>query len=102
MSGPQNRPKTGQFQPGQSGNPGGRPRNPFKDLIAKETRDGAEIVEKVLIVLRTSEKQSEVLEAAAWLRDTGWNKPVQGIQSVDGDGNDVQPAIFFTPAGKKR
>lgn len=96
-NGPENRDKTGKFKPGQSGNPGGRPTNPFGELIRKKTKDGEEIVDKVLEVLRKSKKNSEILWAAEWLRDTGWHKPIQGLRQVDGEGNDVLHPIQFVP-----
>lgn len=100
MSGPENRAKTGQFKPGQSGNPGGRPKNPLSELIREKTNQGQEIVEVALKSLR-SEKKSDQQWACEFLRDTGWHKPIQGIRSVDENGDDVSPAIVFVPAGKK-
>jgi hypothetical protein len=40
------------FLPGVSGNPGGKPRDPFARLIRERTKDGLELVEFALAVLR--------------------------------------------------
>jgi hypothetical protein len=85
------------FKPGESGNPGGRPKNPLSVLIREKTKDGEEIVNKVLKVLRTSKRNGEILDAAIFLRDTGWHKPITPNATVDGDGNDVIPPIQYVP-----
>lgn len=96
MSSPENRDGTGKFKQGQSGNPGGRPKNPLAALIREKTKDGEKIVE-VAFKLLSSKKESSRQWACEFLRDTGWHKPIQGIKSVDGEGNDVLPAIQFVP-----
>jgi len=104
---PANRTKSGkgkeatQFKPGQSGNPNGRPKNPFGELIRAKTNNGEEIVDKALSVLRTSRKNAEILHAAEWLRDTGWHKPIQGVRAVDDEGNDIPMVLFVPSTGQK-
>jgi len=64
------------FRPGQSGNPGGRPRS-----LAKITRevvgdDGRAIAEFWLATMNDpAAKLSERLEASRLLADRGWGKP---------------------------
>jgi len=52
--------KAYRFKPGQSGNPSGRPRGSrdFAELIAEETRGGAELVEYALKVLRSPKSKA--------------------------------------------
>ena len=52
--------KAYRFKPGQSGNPSGRPRGSrdFAELIAEETRGGAELVEYALKVLRSPKSKT--------------------------------------------
>lgn len=95
------------FQPGKSGHPGGRKPGALKlaAMLAKETRDGREIVEFVLGVLRgkTVEEPAKVDEngkvvtpekikrwsdksrhwAADWASDRLWGKAKQVIE-LDG------------------
>lgn len=71
------------FTPGQSGNPAGRPKG-FRGvarMIAEATRDGAELVEFALEVLRlTDAKVSDRLAAHAWLSDRFLGKPLQQME----------------------
>lgn len=94
-SGPANEGRRTQFRKGQSGNPGGQPKNPFPALIRRETNDGEEIVRRVLGVLRRPRSQRMLMWAAEFLRDTGWHKPVQGLRGMDDDGNDAPIRIAY-------
>ena len=69
-----------QFKPGVSPNPGGRPKG-IAALVREQTADGAELVEFMLDVLRGKRKGPLRLrmEAAAWLADRGFGKPVQQL-----------------------
>lgn len=78
----------GKWKPGQSGNPGGQQKNPFPALIRKYTNDGELIIQRVLWVLKNGKSYGAVMQAAEFLRDTGWWKPVQGIRGADMEGND--------------
>lgn len=93
--GAENEGRATQFKPGTSGNPGGRPKNPFPALIRENTKDGHEIVATVLRVLRKSKSDKSRMWAAEWLRDTGWHKPVQGVRGMDDDGNDAPLRIVY-------
>ena len=73
---PQNRDLTGQFLPGHSGNPGGRPVS-FHNYIQERTADGSELADFVLSVFRGENGAStkERMDAATWLADRGFGKP---------------------------
>ena len=94
---------SGPYKPGQSGNPSGRPkhqRDAAKQLaryIQEETRDGREILDFLLAVLRWTPAESlkfhvehgfEAVElehkqwAAAQLLDRGFGRPTQSIDLV--------------------
>lgn len=78
------------FQPGVSGNPGGRARG-FKgvaELIMRETRDGAELVEFALATLRNvgpggpgtgNRSFDERWQAQNWLANYGIGRPLVSI-----------------------
>lgn len=71
-----------QFQPGQSGNPGGRPKqDPRIKIMAREKTEEAFAV--ILECLGDSDKKI-ALKAAEILLDRGWGKPTQEISGPDG------------------
>ena len=66
--------------PGVSGNPGGRPKG-LAELVRAETRDGAEVVEFMLRILRGKRQPMRLrMEAAAWLADRGFGKALQQME----------------------
>lgn len=80
------------FRPGQSGNPGGRPKG-LAALIRQQTGDGAELVGFALKVLRSSRQDPRLrLQACEWLADRGFGKAVQSHEVTGADGE----AITFT------
>ena len=77
-----------QFQPGHSGNPLGRTKGSLSvaQRIARLTHDGGDIVALYVDVMRGRKLVHKGngklrLEAAAWLADRLWGKPVQAILS---------------------
>ena len=66
------------FRPGQSGNPGGRPKaeRSVRDLAQQYT---AEAVEALVDVVRTG-KPAERVQAATALLDRGWGRPSASIE----------------------
>jgi len=93
----------GKWKKGQSGNPGGRPRG-FKGLakyIQNHTKDGQELVDFMMKILRGQIIETDLLDAdtglpvvhapklqdrigaAGWLADRGFGKPVQSVELAD-------------------
>src|SRR3954468_23426546 len=66
------------FRPGQSGNPGGRPKaeRNVRDLAQQYT---AETVEALVDVVRTG-KPADRVQAATALLDRGWGRPSTAIE----------------------
>lgn len=82
------------FIKGKSGNPGGRPKaaQELAKLIRAETRDGAELVEFAVKVLRdpTATERNRAW-AADWLSDRGFGKPQQEVAISGGLSVDASP-----------
>ena len=64
--------------PGQSGNPGGRPKGyvEVRELAREHT---AEAIEKLVAVMRKGESEQAHILAATSLLDRGWGRPTQAI-----------------------
>jgi len=85
------------FRPGQSGNPGGRPRG-LAGRIREATREGADLVTFAMRVLNGETRgvtMRDRLEALYWLADRGWGKPVQSVE-LSGTQELVPPAIALS------
>lgn len=67
------------WKKGQSGNPSGRPKDPFRELIREKTNGGKALVEKALSLLK-SEDEDIQLKAVHYLSDRGWGKASQPVE----------------------
>jgi hypothetical protein len=65
------------WKPGQSGNPGGRPRTPH-DLPALCREHTAEAVQRLVAIMRADD-DGRALAAIQQLLDRGWGRPITPI-----------------------
>ena len=72
------------FQPGQSGNPGGRPKEDIEVKALARTA-GPEAVEKLVELMRGDDRRT-ALAAAQALLDRGFGKPSQAVEMSGPDG----------------
>ena len=73
------KPNSGQFKPGQSGNPGGRPRMP--DELKEAMRGLAETAVKVLKEAMEGDDPRARIMAANAVLDRGYGKPAQTVNA---------------------
>jgi hypothetical protein len=103
MTEPENRSKSGRkvprtaFKPGQSGNPGGRPKLPedirhVRELARQYTADA---VQTLIGVMERSSSDSARVAAANALLDRGWGKAAQPVTGEEGEGP-IQHAVKVT------
>ena len=83
------------FQPGQSGNPSGRPKASARARDA--AREHTETAIGVLVSIMTSEDAATAarVAAASAILDRGYGKPTQPIDG-DGEGGPVNASIAVT------
>jgi hypothetical protein len=81
--------------PGVSGNPGGRPKG-LAELVKAETRDGAELIDFYLRVLRGKRQPMRYrLEAAARLADRGFGKALQQMELTGPEGGPMEVVFRY-------
>jgi hypothetical protein len=66
------------FKPGQSGNPGGRPKG-FAEVRELARHHTVAAIEKLVAIMTTGQSEQAQLLAANSLLDRGWGKPTQAI-----------------------
>jgi hypothetical protein len=66
------------FKPGQSGNPGGRPKG-FAEVRELAREHTVAAIEKLVAIMTTGQSEQAQLLAANSLLDRGWGKPTQPI-----------------------
>ena len=77
----------GRFAKGVTGNPGGRPRG-LALRIRERTNDGQDLVDFVLRVFNGENIDGHTpntamrMDAATWLSDRGFGRPVQGLEHI--------------------
>lgn len=85
------------FKPGQSGNPGGRPKA-VKDLIEAAREHTQEAVGRLAFWMRSEHPAASPM-AAKELLDRGWGRPVQPNEHTGKDGEPlVIPSVAITIA----
>jgi hypothetical protein len=83
------------FKPGNSANPGGRPKG-LAQLAREKTRDGAELVEFMYGVLHNKRQPMRLrMEAAGWLADRGFGKALQQVEVGNADGEPFTHRILI-------
>ncbi|RAI30901.1 DUF5681 domain-containing protein [Rhodoplanes serenus] len=72
------------FKPGQSGNPGGRPKTiaEVRDLARAKT---AEAINALAHIATAGESEAARVSAAVALLDRAWGRPPQAITGADGE-----------------
>src|SRR6478752_2289478 len=84
------------FKPGQSGNPGGRPKG-LRDVIELARLHTPAAIES-LVRIMSSEKSppAAVVAASVALLDRGWGKPMQSNEHSGKDGAPLMPTLSVT------
>jgi hypothetical protein len=75
------------FQPGQSGNPGGRPK--VENIVKRIARNHTEkAINKLVTLLESTDERIQIAAAQAIL-DRGYGKPAQAIVGGDDEDNPI-------------
>ena len=82
----------GQFKPGQSGNPGGRPKG-YAEITGAARAHGEASIKVLAEALKHKDHRIRIV-AAQSLLDRGYGKPAQSIAVVKSPLDDVDPATL--------
>jgi hypothetical protein len=74
------------FKPGESGNPGGRPKS---DVVSLARQHTPEAINRLVALMRQDDDLDIALAATSAIIDRGWGRPVQMVT-----GNPDQPVSF--------
>lgn len=80
MTKPENRGNTGKFAPGQTGNPGGRPKLP-EELKEAFKALAPEALKTLAHVMANADRDSDRVKAAEVILDRGYGKATQHIDA---------------------
>ena len=86
--------RPGTFQPGQSGNPGGRPKA-VRDVIEAARQHTPAAVARLAYWMQSDDPRASVAACQALL-DRGWGRPRQPTELLGEDGAPVDPRPIFT------
>lgn len=102
------------FQPGQSGNPGGRPKSDLGERIRKATADGRLLSDVLTAIVRADKndvekvlggdrpKISERIEAVKVMEARGWGKAPQPLEHSGPEGGPlVVEVVSYAGGGDK-
>jgi hypothetical protein len=83
------------FQPGQSGNPGGRPKDVgiVRDLARAHTESA--VLTLVAIMTNSQEKGAARVAAAQAILDRGWGKAVQALDVARSEGAPLKIIVEY-------